>query len=73
MTSPWRNKPMTVKHTLTPMDVELIIDWLNDNGLYIVEQWVAERAADNTDDDDVYASNPQIIAALCGGSEEDYR
>jgi hypothetical protein len=51
-----------IDHRLTPADVERIVDALEVDGLEILPAGQSHTA-----------SLARITAALCGGSEEDYR
>ena len=64
-----------VPYELTDGDIDWIVEALNNAGLYIVPQWVAEAMAEeiadaeaeiigDEDPTDVYASNDDIRAAI---------
>ena len=62
------DRAVKLRHSLTPDDVERIVDALDVDGLAVCawDPW-----ADGSGH--AVASIERIKAALCGGSEEDYR
>ena len=54
---------VTCEKRLDVDDIELLIEALNDAGLYIVPLWAAEAAEDSTGEE-VFSHNREIEAAL---------